>query len=246
MVQVHSKKLVTHMSTKNIVGRELLILQYASLVDQIAYKIKNRVPQHVDFEELRSVGYIGLIESIDRYDDSKNVPFKVYAEIRINGAMLDYLRKEDWLPRGLRQQLKKMQQAKQELHAQGKEITEYALAEMLQISLDDMHTLIMESQMKQVRSSDAVFSDSDAVLLEDMLTEDSVATIDMLIASESIEKVQEAINQLSDREREILEGYYFDGKNLRQIGLEMGVTESRVCQIRKTALESIRKILSIA
>jgi RNA polymerase sigma factor for flagellar operon FliA len=104
----------------------------------------------------------------------------------------------------------------------------------------------MESQMKQVRSSEAVFSDSDAVLLEDTLTEDSVATIDMLIASESREKVQEAITQLSDREREILEGYYFDGKNLRQIGVEMGVTESRVCQIRKTALESIRKILSIA
>ena len=79
--------------------REDMVRSFAPIVEQLAFRVKRRVPDHVEFDELRSVGYIGLMEAIERYDDDKNVPFRVYAEIRINGAMLDYLRKEDWMPR---------------------------------------------------------------------------------------------------------------------------------------------------
>ena len=72
--------------------REELVRSFAPIVEQLAFRVKRRVPDHVELDELRSVGYIGLMEAIERYDDDKNVPFRVYAEIRINGAMLDYLK----------------------------------------------------------------------------------------------------------------------------------------------------------
>ena len=101
--------------------KEKRILAHAYLVDQVAQRVKSRIPDHIEYDELRSVGFIGLMEAIERYDDDKNVPFRVYAEIRVNGAMLDFLRKEDWMPRNLRQQVKEIQRAEHSLTCQGEE-----------------------------------------------------------------------------------------------------------------------------
>jgi RNA polymerase sigma factor for flagellar operon FliA len=221
--------------------REQTIIAFAPIVDQVAYRLKRRIPAHIDFEELRSVGYIGLIEAIDRYDDQKNVPFRAYAEIRINGAMLDYLRKEDWMPRSLRQQMKELQKAKELLSNSSREITEVALAEILQMSLSDTRQLLLDSQSRQVVSSEISVGPSESMLLEEVLSDDSDDALTLLEQMENREQVQAALASLSEREQRVLKMYYLEHQNLREIGAALSITESRACQLRKNALKELRR-----
>ena len=221
--------------------REQTIIAFAPIVDQVAFRLKRRIPDHVDFEELRSVGYIGLIEAIDRYDDQKNVPFKVYAEIRINGAMLDYLRKEDWMPRSLRQQMKQLQQAKEILKNAGMEVTDQSLADMLQMSLDETRQLLMDAQSRQMVSSEIIYGDSDSMLLEEILPDDGDDALDTLQHAEDLALVREGLANLPEREQTVLRMYFLENQNLRQIGAFFNITESRACQLRKNALKELQR-----
>lgn len=232
-----AKNLMTTKSQK----REQAIITFAPIVDQVAYRLKRRIPDHVDFEELRSVGYIGLIEAIDRYDDQKNVPFKVYAEIRINGAMLDYLRKEDWMPRSLRQQMKQLQQAKEILKNAGMEETDQSLAELLQMSLADTRQLLIDSQARQMLSSEIVYGDSERMLLEDILPDDGDDALENMEHAEDLTLVREGLKHLPEREQTVLRMYFLENKNLRQIGDFFNITESRACQLRKNALKELQR-----
>jgi RNA polymerase sigma factor for flagellar operon FliA len=182
-----------------------------------------------------------LIEAIDRYDDQKNVPFRAYAEIRINGAMLDYLRKEDWMPRSLRQQMKELQKAKELLSNSSREITEVALAEILQMSLSDTRQLLLDSQSRQVVSSEISVGPSESMLLEEVLSDDSDDALTLLEQMENREQVQAALASLSEREQRVLKMYYLEHQNLREIGAALSITESRACQLRKNALKELRR-----
>jgi len=221
--------------------REKAIIAFAPVVNQVAHRLKKRLPDHVDFEELRSVGYIGLIEAIDRYDDQKKVPFRVYAEIRINGAMLDYLRREDWMPRSLRQQMKQLQKATAHLNHLGVEITDIALAEVLQMSLEDTRQLLMDAQSRQVLSSQLVYGDNSAVRLEDILADEGDNALEHLTHIEELQLVKEGLKNLPERERIVLRMYFLENQNLRQIGDFLGLTESRACQLRKNALKELQR-----
>ena len=118
-------------------------MAHAYLVDQVAQRVKSRIPDHIEYDELRSVGFIGLMEAIERYDDDKNVPFRVYAEIRVNGAMLDFLRKEDWMPRNLRQQVKEIQRAEHSLTCQWRrQHRSQRLAEVLHLSEEEVRQVV--------------------------------------------------------------------------------------------------------
>lgn len=216
--------------------RQEKILRYACLVEKIAYRLKNRIPNHVDFEELHSVGMIGLIEALDRYDDTKGVPFRAYAEIRINGSMLDYLRKEDWVPRSIRQQMKLYQQGVQLLQAKNLELTDENLGMVLGLDHNETRKLLFETQKRLVLSGEITTSSSDEMYIEEIVEDDEQDILAGLISSEDRDRLYEALEQLPSRERAILEMYYFHGQNLKQIGQKFSITESRACQLRKSAV----------
>lgn len=221
--------------------RQERILKYSYLVQQVAYRLKNRVPNHVDFEELHSVGMIGLIEALDRYDDTKGVPFRAYAEIRINGSMLDYLRKEDWVPRSIRKQMKLYQQGKQILEEKQLDSTDENLGDVLGLNKDETRKLLFETQKRTVISGEITTSKSDEMYVEEIIEDEEQDILGGLISSENRQRLYKAMEQLPARERQVLEMYYFHGKNLKQIGQEFSITESRACQIRKAAIGSLQR-----
>ena len=225
--------------------REDMVRSFAPIVEQLAFRVKRRVPDHVEFDELRSVGYIGLMEAIERYDDDKNVPFRVYAEIRINGAMLDYLRKEDWMRRNLRQQAKAVQQVEAELQQRGDSVTDANIAERLRTTVEDVQQLKSETQRRQVYSSTVIVGDSEVQFLDECVADKEQDIVEILIGDERIELIQEGIESLPTRERLVVEMYFLQNQNLRQIGDLLGVTESRACQLRKSGIKRLKKSIAL-
>ena len=221
--------------------RQERILKYSYLVEQVAYRLKTRIPDHVDFEELHSVGMIGLIEALDRYDDTKGVPFRAYAEIRINGAMLDYLRKEDWVPRSIRKQMRLYQQGKELLEEKQMELTDENLGKVLGLNKTEIRKLLFETQKRTVLSGEITVSNTDEIYVEEIIEDEDQDILRDLISVENRQRLFTALEQLPHREKKVLEMYYLHGKNLKQIGQEFSITESRACQIRKAAISSLQK-----
>lgn len=222
--------------------KEQLVMEFAPIVEQVAHRLKRRVPDHVEFDELRSVGYIGLMEAIERYDDDKNVPLRVYAEIRINGAMLDYLRKEDWMPRNLRQQAKTIQAVVHELKSAGSDVTDDEIATRLNMSIAEVRQIRGQTQ-KRVRVSNQGSEDFDGDYLETCVADTETSVVDEVIEQENEARLQEAMHRLPEKEQMVLQLYFMEGQNLREIGEEMGVTESRACQLRKSGVSRLQKMV---
>ena len=157
--------------SKKTQERDQNILEYHHIVARIAKRLKTRLPDHVDIEDLKSVGFIGLIEAIDRYDSSRGVPFRSYAEIRIQGAMLDYLRKQDWVPRSIRRRMKILAAAKEEIRKKGLEVNDGTLADQLHMSVSDLQDLLFDSQVRRLISSHTPIESSggQGCFIEDLL-----------------------------------------------------------------------------
>lgn len=222
--------------------KEQLVMECAPIVEQVAHRLKRRVPDHVEFDELRSVGYIGLMEAIERYDDDKNVPFRVYAEIRINGAMLDYLRKEDWMPRNLRQQAKTIQSVVRALKSAGDDVTDEEIATRLNMSIEEVRQIRAQTQPR-VRVSNHSSEDFEGDYLETCVADTETSVVDEVIEQENEIRLQEAMQRLPEKEQMVLRLYFIEDQNLREIGSEMGVTESRACQLRKSGVSRLQKLL---
>ena len=221
--------------------REQNIIEYKSLVQHIAHRLRQRLPNHIDIEELYSVGYIGLIEAIDRYDATRSVPFRSYAEIRIQGSMLDYLRKEDWVPRSIRKRMKILAEAKESVRAQGEEVTDQRVAEHLNMDITELHDLLFDSQVRRLISSQTPINSHDGIgmCLEDLLACNRENSLDSIEREERARTLYLALQELKEREQKVLIMYYFQERNLRNIGEQFSITESRACQIRKMALKSL-------
>ena len=225
--------------------KEKRILVHAYLVDQVAQRVKSRIPDHIEYDELRSVGFIGLMEAIERYDDDKNVPFRVYAEIRVNGAMLDFLRKEDWMPRNLRQQVKEIQRAEHSLTCQGEERSDRNIAKVLHLSEEEIRKVRGETQRRTIISGSIKVGESEVHFLEDCVADQTQDVVQELVDAEGEMIVREALELLPEKERFVIEKYFLEGLNLRQIGTELGVTESRACQLRKSGVKRMQKMVGL-
>lgn len=222
--------------------KEKQILQYVHIVEQVAQRVKSRIPDHIEYQELCSVGYIGLLEAMERYDDDKNVPFRVYAEIRINGSMIDFLRKEDWMPRNLRQSVKEIQRAEHSLESKGEKSTDQNIARILHLSETEVRTVRGQANRRTISGS-ITLGDSEVMFLEACVADKTQDVVQQLIADEGESLVYDAMTQLPEKERFVLQHYFIEGLNLRQIGEALKVTESRACQLRKSAIGRLQKML---
>ena len=223
-------------------SRQDYILKHLHLVEKIANKLSYSLPQHVDVDDLLNVGMIGLIESVDRYDQSRGIPFKSYAELRIRGAMLDSLRKMDWAPRSVRRMYKEIKKAHHYLaEQQGGVVKNKDVALFLKMDLEDVERILYDATSTHVLSLSKTLSKDSDTSIGEMVPCKGETPIEQMMYSESVVCLQTGISQLEDRERLVIELYYYKGLRLREIGLKMGVTESRVCQMRASAIRNLRK-----
>lgn len=221
--------------------REQLVQRYVPLVKRVAYHLLARLPANVLLEDLVQNGMLGLLDAIERFQDGFGAQFETYATQRIRGAMLDGLRENDWLPRSLRSELRRVEAAITRLeHTYGRAPSEKELADALGMSLADYQHLLQEARGHQLVYFEDLGSNGDEDFFERHLS-DSEADPSAILEDKNIrEQLVRAIGGLPEREKLMMALYYEQDLNLREIGEVMGVTESRVCQLHSQAIARLR------
>lgn len=237
------KLLEDYAATKSPDIREKLILEYAPLVKLVAGRLSMYLGYNVEYEDLVSYGIFGLIDSIDKFDYMKEIKFETYASLRIRGAILDQIRKMDWIPRTIRQKQKKIDAVIKEIEAEtGHVATDEEIAQKLGISDDEY--VEWQSQMKVtglVSLNEYMESGSD-------VSQDSGRNTAARFDSpeESIEKKEltqmlgEALELLTDKEQKVITLYYYEELTLKEISNILEVSESRVSQLHTRALQKMK------
>ncbi|MCB4360855.1 RNA polymerase sigma factor FliA [Quatrionicoccus australiensis] len=221
--------------------REQLVQRFVPLVKRIAYHLMARLPASVQFDDLVQNGMLGLLDAMERYQEGFGAQFETYATQRVRGAMLDGLRENDWLPRNLRRELRRIEAAISQLeHTHGRAPSERELAEALEMSLEDYQKTLHEARGHQLVYFDDFAGDGEEGFLERHFTDNDADPANILEDKKVKETLVAAISRLPERERLMMALYYEQELNLREIGEVMGVTESRVCQLHSQAIARLR------
>ncbi len=221
--------------------REAQIKRYLPLIKKVVSRLMLRYPPIFEEDELIDIGVIGLIEALNRYTP-RGITFEQYAELRIRGAILDELRRNDLFSRSLRQQVKQFNLMKSRLeHQLGKDPSSEELAEAMNVSSQTVEKIRVKAQPIQFIDIDSVESSPIGNLRA--LADSSLLPDDIAHRSELREKVLRAMNRLPERERLILHLYYFEDLTMRKIGEFIGLSESRICQLHRKACKTLRFFL---
>ncbi len=221
--------------------REKLILEYAPLVKIVAGRLSMYLGYNVEYDDLVSYGIFGLIDAIDKYDISKQNKFETYASLRIRGEILDQIRKMDWIPRTVRQRQKQIDAAIREIESTtGRNAKDEEIAQKLGISADEYND--WQSQLKV----------TNLVSLNEFMEQGSDvpngrnASSHFSTPEESYEKnelkevLRDSLNLLTEKERRVIELYYYEELTLKEISMVLEVSESRVSQLHTKALSRMK------
>lgn len=222
---------------------EILLREYLPLIQRLAYRLVSRLPESVEVDDLINSGVIGLLDAVGKFDSGREVQFKTYAEFRIRGAMLDDLRSQDWASRGLRNDANLLESTYASLeHKLGRPAEDQEVAEVLDLSLEEFYKLLGRARgISIVNLEDlAAPSDDSRSPIEMMALIESDDPLVLCQDRELQEFLEEAIDDLKERDRIVLQLYYFEELNLKEIGVVLEVSESRVCQIRTQAIIRLR------
>lgn len=237
------KLLEEYAKTKAPALREKIILEYAPLVKVVAGRLSMYLGYNVEYEDLVSYGIFGLIDAIDKFDCLKEVKFETYASLRIRGAILDQIRKMDWIPRTIRQKQKKIDAVTKEIEQNtGHGATEEEIAEKLGISLEEYGE--WQSQMKitgLVSLNEYMEQGSDVTQETGSHTAARFDSPEESIEKEELTKVLgEALELLTEKERKVITLYYYEDLTLKEISNVLEVSESRISQLHTRALQKMK------
>ena len=227
--------------TKRSDIREKIILEYAPLVKVVAGRLSMYLGYNVEYEDLVSYGIFGLIDAIDKFDSLKEVKFETYASLRIRGAILDQIRKMDWIPRTIRQKQKKIDTVMREIEAEkGRPATDEEIARGLGIS-DDEYT-DWQSQMKitGVVSLNEYLEQGSEIPNDRNTSRHFDSPGKMVEQNELAEVLKSSLTLLTEKERRVIELYYYEELTLKEISHVLEVTESRISQLHTKALQKMK------
>lgn len=225
-------------------NRDAIVVENLPLVRAIAIRVCESLPVHVELDDLIHAGILGLLDAATRYDAGKSVAFSSYAKHRIRGAILDSLRELDWASRDLRRRQKQSEQVARDLAAElHRAPTEAELADRMGMSLERWRQVAMELQNVSVVSSSSKREGEEGVVMEHPCGPESLP--DEICAREEMRsKLHDAMQGLPERYRKVVVMYYSGDMTMKEIGGRLGVNESRVSQIHKSALEKMAAALS--
>jgi RNA polymerase sigma factor FliA len=220
------------------------VIRYAPLVKRVAHHMMAKLPPSVELDDIMQAGMMGLLDAAGRYEESQGAQFETYAVQRIRGAMLDWLRETDWLPRGLRKDLRKIESAISKLEQQHKRPpSEQELADSLGMPLGEYQQMLQDARGHQLIYYDD-FRDSDEDHYLDRHCADPKPTpLEHLLDQNLRKLVINAIGDLPEREKLVMGMYYEQELNFKEIGEVLGVTESRICQLHTQAIARLRSRL---
>jgi len=235
---------VHYKETGDEATRDGLILHYSPLVKFVAGRVGSGLPRNVDQADLVGSGTLGLIDAVDKFEPERGFKFETYAVNRIKGAILDELRRLDWVPRSVRARAKEIQRSMAELeHRLQRTPTEDEVAEAMGVPLETLRDHLGEIAKLGFVALDELLKPGET---ESGSMNEMIADPTAIDPSGSFEKEEtryalaDSINKLPDRERLVLTLYYYEGLTLAEIGGVLNVTESRICQIHAKAVISLR------
>jgi len=226
--------------------RDLLLMEHLPTVRYIARRIHERLPQHVDLDDLISAGVVGLIDAFSKFDHTKKVQFKSYAQFRIRGAILDSLRTLDWSPRELRRKGRAVEEAIRAVTQRiGHAPSEQEIAAEMNLSLAEYQQLLGDLKGLEIGSLHMERSeesgDEELAYIPGSPEEDPLFRC---LKGEMKQRLADAIDDLPEKERMVLTLYYYEELTMKEIGLTLGVVESRVSQIHSSAVLRLRTALA--
>ncbi len=227
-------------------SREEIVHKYLHLVKYVAGRIFVNLPANIDINDLINDGVFGLIDAIEKYDASRAVKFETYAITRINGAIIDALRTQDWVPRTVRRRAREIDRAHERLSCElGRDPTDEEVAKRLDVSVRDLDRF-----RQRVRGSSVVSLEEPLPSAEDQqlfvgdTLEDTTSDVGREIERDELRaELVRAVGSLAPQERTVVQRYYFEGDTLKEIKSELGVSESRVSQIHAQAVNHLRQLL---
>lgn len=232
--------------TEKKVDYDRLVTEQGVLVKRIAHHLLARLPESVQLEDLVQSGMIGLFEAAQNYDHSKGASFETYAGIRIRGAMLDEVRKGDWIPRSVHRNSRRIADAIREIEMrEGRDAQDQEVAEALEMSLDDYYSLLKDTQGSRLFSFEELMEQGNGDLQDYQAHSSQHSAPHSEVESDRRNhQLADAIKQLPEREQLVLSLYYDEELNLKEIGAVLGVSESRISQIHTQAAMRLRARMS--
>lgn len=229
--------------------RNTLLVYYAPIVKFIAGRMAMNMPPNVEFEDLVGYGTLGLIDAIDKFDVTKGIKFKTYANARIRGAILDELRASDWIPRSVRKKARDIERVIQDLEARlGRPAMDEEIAKALDMSFEEYAEVLSQISGTAMLSLNDVWyigKDDDEITIGDQVEDHESTTPDLQIERDEAKSIlKDLIMKLPEREKQVIYLYYYEELTLKEIGEVLNVTESRVSQIHTQCILRLRSKLA--
>lgn len=220
--------------------REKIIIEYAGLVKIVAGRLSIYLGYNVEYDDLVGYGTFGLIDAIDKFDFEKGVKFETYASLRIRGAILDQIRKMDWIPRTLRQKQKKLDAAYQKIeNINGRVPTDEELATELEISTDELETWQSQTKISNLVSLDEYMEQGEGRL--EATCSENYAQPERIAERQELKKILiNALEYLTEKEKKVIVLYYYEDLTLKEISAILEVSESRISQLHTKAIQKMR------
>ena len=217
------------------------IARYAPLVKRIAHHMMARLPANVQVDDLIQTGMIGLLDAMQRFDATQGAQFETYASQRIRGAILDGLRANDWFPRDVRRNSRRIEEALNVLEQRlGRGASEREVAAELGVSLEEYRKMLQDARGNQLVYYDDFETDGDEHFLDRHCGDSASEPLESLLDEDFKRELAGAIDALPEREKLVMALYYDEELNLKEIGAVLGVGESRVCQLHSQAIARLR------
>lgn len=223
--------------------REKIIIEYAGLVKVVAGRLSIYLGYNVEYDDLVGYGTFGLIDAIDKYDFEKGVKFETYASVRIRGAILDQIRKMDWIPRTLRQKQKRVDAAYRKIELEtGRPATDEEIAKELEISLDELDDWQNQTKISNLISLDDYMEQGETKV--DIASSEDYVQPEKVVEQQALKQIlMDALELLTEKEKKVIVFYYYEELTLKEISSILEVTESRVSQLHTKALQKLRNKL---
>ena len=222
--------------------REKIIVEYASLVKIVAGRLSMYLGNNVEYDDLVGYGIFGLIDAIDKFDYDKGVKFETYASLRIRGAILDQIRKMDWIPRTLRQKQKKIDSTYQTLEARnGKLPSDEEVANELNITISELENWQNQTKVASLISLDEYLEQGSEIRVENNNSSISFSQPDQLVEKKEMKEILlKTLESLTEKEKKVIILYYYEELTLKEISVILEVSESRISQLHTKALQKMR------
>ncbi len=232
--------------TRNTELRNMLVVQYSYIVKCIALKTVGRYQYFNYMDDIVNEGLIALLDAVEKFDFEKKVKFETYASIKVRGAMIDYIRKQDCFPRRLKRIAKNISEAENMLnHRLGRNPTDQEIADFLQISLPDYEKMQAETCVLNMLSFEEMIYEKGVENIHVSQSGDSIHGPEQVVAEKELQAVlAKDIERLNEKEQVVISLYYKEQLKIKEISSVMGISDSRVSQIHSSALRKLKKSLA--